>query len=536
LSQLAIGLTIALVLLAVFFVVMVKQLNQIVSPDEALIISGRHGFRHVTGGGTIVMPIIEKAQRMYIGLRTLDVQVTDVLSKNRVPINVDATIQYKIGHDEEKIKNAARRFLGKKPEDVDEAMHRIFNGHLRTIIARLDAVEVFQDQEAFATQVVKLSQNDLGPLGLIVDSFVITRIHDANNYYSSLGAEEIANVLRNAQVARAIADRETRERRAEEELAARQSEIKAQTQQAEADRTFNVQTAGYKQEAETARATAEMAFQLKQAEIEQELALKNGAVEVERRKQEALAQEQAIDVAKQRTQAEVVVPANAEREATVARATAAAEARTIQAQAEATATKVTAEATAEQTRATRTAEAAGIEATGLATASAKRAQLLAEAEGEKKLAEARAANDSVNLQLELARIEANVRTEVGRAAADAMGKVGANTRIVQFSGGNSQNGSGNGIGNALFDTIGRIPEAMSQLNAKVDALSGRSASEWIDGAVQTMRGKTGALSRLANGDNQRSNTSPTVLSAALERDEETATKQPEEVVDLTPAS
>lgn len=489
---------VGLVVVGLVLVITIMNMYQAASPNNALVVWGRGGLRCFVGGGTVVWPVIQKYERMYTGLRSLPVEVAHVYTQDGVPINVKTVVQFKIGHELDKLRNAAYRFLGKKTEEIDSAMVKTFDGHLRTIIATLTAIQVLQDQASFAEKVVNLSATDLNPLGLTIDSFVIKEISDDQGYYDSLGAKEIAKVKQEAAVAQAEAERTIREQRASASLAARQAEIAAETAQAEAERNRNVSQAEYKQTADTAKAEADMAYELKKAEISRQLALQEGNAEVERERQRGLAAEQQINVARQRTQAEVVVPANAQREAAIQQAEAEASARRIRATAEAEATKLTAGADAERTRATRTAEAAGIEATGLASAAAEKAQLLAKAEGEKELAEARAANDAVNLQLELARIDAGVRTEVGKAAADAMGRVGQNTRIVQI-GGNERNGNGSGgAGSALFDMIGRIPEALAQLNAKVEALTGRNAGEWVDGVNQAVRGKEGALSRLTH--------------------------------------
>ena len=73
-----------------------------VGPNEVLVVSGRQyrvtdpdgterhrGFRIVKGGGTFVLPVIEKVDILSLELLTIDVQTPEVYTSKGVPVKVD---------------------------------------------------------------------------------------------------------------------------------------------------------------------------------------------------------------------------------------------------------------------------------------------------------------------------------------------------------------------------------------------------------------------------------------------------------------
>ena len=97
-----------------------------VGPNEVLIVSGRkhryadpdgtmrdRGFRIVKGGGTFVIPVLEKVDRLSLELLTIDVQTPEVYTSKGVPVKVDGVAQIKIKGDDISIATAAEQVLSK---------------------------------------------------------------------------------------------------------------------------------------------------------------------------------------------------------------------------------------------------------------------------------------------------------------------------------------------------------------------------------------------------------------------------------------
>ncbi len=321
------------------------------APNEALLISGSKRqaqdtqFRIVTGHGSFVMPIKQKARMLSLALREAEIS-EDCVTQQGIRLNVRAVTVFKVGDDSVSIANAARRFLAEQ-DRMEELVGRIFAGHLRSIIGGLTVEQIIRERDRVAQEVKAGSHNEMEKLGIVVDALQIQEIEDATGYITNLAAPHAAAVASQARIAQARSDQEAAQR--EQEAAA----LKAQY-----ERDTAIKRAGFVAETEQANAKAAQAGPLAQAKATQEVI----------EEQTALAQRQA-DLAAQRLEAEVRRPADAEayRQRTLAEAQrdrakfeAEGEAyrRTTLATAEAQAVRVQADGTAYAERTTAEAQAA----------------------------------------------------------------------------------------------------------------------------------------------------------------------------------
>src|SRR3990172_7545527 len=89
-----------------------------VGPNEVLVISGRGstvtdpqtGQRTRRAGATLVLPVIERVDDLWLELMTIDVVTTKVYTAQGVPVTVDGVAQVKIGSDDVSIITAAEQF------------------------------------------------------------------------------------------------------------------------------------------------------------------------------------------------------------------------------------------------------------------------------------------------------------------------------------------------------------------------------------------------------------------------------------------
>src|SRR5947207_13519028 len=89
------------------------------APNEALLISGSKRqaqdtqFRIVTGHGSFVMPIKQKARILSLALREAEI-AEDCVTQQGIRLTVRTVTVFKVGDDFVSIANAARRFLGEQ--------------------------------------------------------------------------------------------------------------------------------------------------------------------------------------------------------------------------------------------------------------------------------------------------------------------------------------------------------------------------------------------------------------------------------------
>ena len=67
-----------------------------VPPNVALIISGSRGTRVITGGGTLVLPLIETARALSLEIMTVDIKKEAVHTVSGVPVDFTGVIQFKV--------------------------------------------------------------------------------------------------------------------------------------------------------------------------------------------------------------------------------------------------------------------------------------------------------------------------------------------------------------------------------------------------------------------------------------------------------
>lgn len=355
------------------------------APNEALLISGSKRqaqetqFRIVTGHGSFVLPVKQKARMLSLALREAEI-VEDCVTNQGIRLNVRAVSVFKVGDDFTSIANAARRFLAEQ-DRMEELVGRVLAGHLRSIIGGLTVEQIIRERDRVAQEVKEGSHSEMEKLGIVVDALQIQEIEDASGYVDNLAAPHAAAVASQARIAAAKADREAAER--EQEAAA----LKAQY-----ERDTAIKQAGFLAETEQARAQASQSGPLAEARASQEVIAE----------QTALAQRQA-ELAAQRLEAEVRRPADAQayKQRTLAEAQrdqakfdAEGEAyrRTTLATAEAQSAKVQAEGSAHAQRTT--AEGEGARRTTLAQAEATAVTLQADADAHARRVAAEADADA----------------------------------------------------------------------------------------------------------------------------------------------
>jgi flotillin len=264
------------------------------APNEALLISGsKHQaqdtqFRIVTGHGSFVLPIKQKARILSLALREAEI-VEECVTNQGIRLNVRAVSVFKVGDDSVSIANAARRFLSEQNR-MEELVGRVFAGHLRSIIGGLTVEQIIRERDRVAQEIKDGSHAEMEKLGIVVDALQIQEIEDATGYINNLAAPHAAAVASAARIAQAKSDQEAAER--EQEAAALKYQYARDTA---------IKQAGFQAETEQANAVASQAGPLAQAKASQDVI----------EQQTALAQRQA-ELAAQRLEAEVRRPADAE--------------------------------------------------------------------------------------------------------------------------------------------------------------------------------------------------------------------------------
>ena len=213
-----VGLWSGALLGSVFLLVMfIKSFVKIGRPNELLIFSGRRwklpsgqdvGWRFVAGGRALRWPIIERVDYMDLTIMPIDIQIRGAYAKGNIPVNVDAIANVKIALDEPTVHHAIERFLGKSTSEIMKVAKDTLEGTLRGVLAQLTPEEINHDRQKLSVVLRQEVADDLGRLGLQVDTFKIQHVTDLVKYLDSISRMRIAEVIRDAEIAESNATRE----------------------------------------------------------------------------------------------------------------------------------------------------------------------------------------------------------------------------------------------------------------------------------------------------------------------------------------
>lgn len=443
-----------------------------VPQDKAAVVTGTKK-KIITGGGGLVIPILQRVDYISLGNIQIDVSTDESMSSQGVPIAVVGTAVIKVKNETNSIFNAIEQFTGRNEMQIEQSIRstatNVLEGKLREIVSTMTVEDIYRDRETFSSKVQEVVGTELGEMGLEVKVFTIKDINDSNGYIQALGVKQIAEKKKDAEIAKAEANRETQIETSKAKRSGEQARLLAETEIAEATKLKEVQEAAYMQEQQAAKAKADAAYEIQKnitfkevvtAQLDAELLKQERQKDIEaaqvqiqiikEQKNIELAQKQAERI-KESLRAEVVEPARADREKQqniadaekyrkIAEAEAQAEAQKKFAEAEAEAKRLRAIAESEAIRKTGQAEADVISQKGKAEADAIRAKGIAEAEAMEKKAEAYQKYSSAAV----AEMLIQVLPDVAGKIAQPLSQI---DKIVIMDGGNGSNGVSNVAGN-----------------------------------------------------------------------------------------
>lgn len=450
-----------------------------VGPNQVLIVSGRRhrymdpdgtvqmrGFRVVKGGGTFVIPVIEKVDLLSLELLTIDVQTPEVYTSKGVPVRVDGVAQIKVKGDDVSISTASEQFLSKSTDEIKNVATQTMEGHLRAILGTMTVEDIYQNRDAFASKVQEVAAGDMANMGLGIVSFTIRDIRDGQGYLEALGKPRIAQVKRDAQIAQAEADRDAMIRSSQATQAGQEAKFAADSKIAEAQRDYASNVAQYQAAVNQKKAESDLAYDLQKYKTGQLVKAEEVQVTIIEKQKQIELQQQEIQRKQKELEANVQKPADAERYKVETLANARKFQLETEAAGAASAAKATGFANADVAKATGLAEAEANKARGLAEAAIIEAQGKATAEAMRMKA------DSFKQYNEAAVVEMIIRVlpEVAGKISEPLSKT---ERMVIIN-------TGNGNGGGASKLTGDVAQIIAQLPPVIEGLTGIKLAKLIE--------------------------------------------------------
>lgn len=398
-------------------------------PDTAYIISGLGNKKRILiGRAGFRIPFFERVDKLSLGVMQVDVKTSEAVPTNEfINVTVDGVANIKISSNPELLKRAAESLLGKNRQELVALVTQVLEGNMREIVGSVGLKEMVQDRQGVAKKITENVVPDMEKLGIEVVNFNIQNFKDGAGTIENMGIDNVEQIRKNAQIAKANAQRdiaiatslaqqeanavkvESEKKIAEQnaELAVQQSEmkVKSDVKRAEADAAYSIQQENQRKIIEIAKTSADIARRDKEAELaEKDIAIKERELDAEVKKQ--------ADAMKYQTEKEAeaeLIRRQREADAKQYEALKAAEAR---------------KAEAEALRYAMEQEAEGIRAKGLAEAEA----IEKKAEAQKKMGEASVLEMYLNALPEVVK---NAATPLAQTDKIVMYGDGNSTKLVR---------------------------------------------------------------------------------------------------------
>lgn len=460
---------IGILLVLVLLIWLVASRYRVAKPHEAFVITGRGGKRTVDpttgqttldlsgqkvvrGGGAFIIPLIQQLSVLDLSSHRIEVGVGGAYNSKGIKLNVRGVAIVKVGSSDEAIRAAAQRFNNQQ-EAVEEFTKEVLTGSLRSIIGAMDVDRIISDRAEFARRVAEASEADLSNQGLVIDTFQIQDIADAEEgtYLRDLGRPEAARIRQEADIAEANAYKQSE-----------QAKAAAAQAIAEAKRDLALKNAAIQEETDKAAAAAANAGPLERTAQEQRLV----AVQQEVATQQAILTEKQLD-------------------ATVRRQ---ADAKRYETETQAAAAKAAAVLTADASRYETETRAAAEKAAALLSAEAEKAARIAAADALRAEGEAQAASQLATgtAQADVARLtgeaQASATLATGSAEADVLDK-----KAEAYTHFNSA---------AVLDMLVKVlPQVAHEVSAPMSAIDSMTVIS-TDGAADLTKKATSVITEL----------------------------------------
>ena len=200
-------IVIAVFVLVVTLAAILKRYKRCPS-DKILVIYGKTGknktggvssARCVHGGAAFIWPVFQSFSFLDLKPISIECNLTNALSKQNIRVDVPCRFTVGISTEPENITNAAERLLGLSIENIQNIATDILFGQLRLVIATMDIEEINSDRDKFLANVSMNVEAELKKIGLKLINVNVTDIRDESGYIEALGKEAAAKAINDAK-------------------------------------------------------------------------------------------------------------------------------------------------------------------------------------------------------------------------------------------------------------------------------------------------------------------------------------------------
>lgn len=207
-SQLAI-ISIALAVFFVFIIIysLFRRYKRCPS-DRILVVYGKVGrgadqttksAKCIHGGAAFIWPIIQDYDFLDLTPISIEVDLRGALSKQNIRVDVPSRFTVGVSTEPGIMNNAAERLLGQDMQQVHDLAKDIIFGQLRLVVATMDIEEINSNRDKFLANVGSNVEAEMRKIGLKLINVNVTDIKDESGYIEALGKEAAAKAINDAK-------------------------------------------------------------------------------------------------------------------------------------------------------------------------------------------------------------------------------------------------------------------------------------------------------------------------------------------------
>lgn len=188
-----------------FFIIIISFIRRYkrCPSDRILVVYGKVGTGNsakcIHGGAAFVWPVIQDYEYLDLTPISIEVDLQNALSKQNIRVNVPSRFTIGISTEPGVMQNAAERLLGLGLPEVQDLAKEIIFGQLRLVVASMDIEEINADRDKFLTNISASVESELKKVGLKLINVNITDIVDESGYIEALGKEAAAHAINAAR-------------------------------------------------------------------------------------------------------------------------------------------------------------------------------------------------------------------------------------------------------------------------------------------------------------------------------------------------
>jgi Uncharacterized protein conserved in bacteria len=153
----------------------------------------------IHGGAAFVWPIIQDYAFLDLTPISIEINLTNALSKQNIRVDVPSRFTVGISTESGVMTNAAERLLGLSQVDISNLAKDIIFGQLRLVVATMDIEEINSNRDKFLAAVSSNVEAELKKIGLKLINVNVTDINDESGYIEALGKEAAAKAINDAK-------------------------------------------------------------------------------------------------------------------------------------------------------------------------------------------------------------------------------------------------------------------------------------------------------------------------------------------------